>query len=694
MIFGVLVTLPFGIAGSILSNSAGEFRNGFSILEKISSDEEVVKSLVSIVRKLAMYKLTISEDLGNKIEKKVKNYISIQGIKSEEAADFNNAASEVYTTVLNDLSRIVELELKKNINIFLGSSGLFDQDTSAFVNKILGSGVNISAIISNKIIDFFSNKQKILSSQKFYMTRCGVCNQLTQVPQGYKDIIDSSSGEIKQYSFFRRDGSVITESELRGIDSIRTYNLSPEASKILSGYLKLSSRVVSGGSSEAVTSKDYTWEEVNLMISNPTSPSPNSALLVEQNIIGLIIRNDILNNHFNAMPSGRKGIFANKTLCAGSLFDLRSDIKASDSTKTFLSKQQNFECKAAVASSYDLPSDSPEYFKSAYVAANGNIAGKKEVDSYFNTGFRFSKNQVRCPCHIDSNSDVLRVAKEKKRYAYLFDIIAIPNIPSSIVSPMSDKFGVDKSAIYHPPTTPDGGFAENIPEAGYVVCGKKVSLSLFDKDPSSPNYIRSVLSKRLMDGGTKTLVSMVNLLISYGVEMNDLRPHVEAVMSSGLVTTSAKRKTLKELFSQSKISIAQDLSSDSSALILRDIGLTCEHGHKFTVGQSWDFAKTHLAIVPRGRVKTDRTSGVITKRVTLNNMIELAQSDSTKAMKLMIAKPSEGNPGFGVFDTQFKEESLIIMGYKQPGEVESYEELLDLIKNKKLYYKSDDGSHI
>lgn len=671
-------------------NYEWEFRNGFSILEKISSDEEVVKSLVSIIRKLAMYKLIMSEDLENKIEKKVKNYISIQGIKSEEAADFNNAASEVYTMVLKDLSRIVELEFKKNINIFLGSSGLFDQDASAFVNKILGSGVNTSAIIRNKIIDFFSNKQKILSSQKFYMTRCGVCNQLTQVPQGYKDIIDSSSGEIKQYSFFRRDGSVITESELRGIDSIRTYNLSPEASKILSGYLKLSSKVVSGGSSEAVTSKDYTWEEVNLMISNPTSSSPNSALLVEQNIIGLIIRNDILNNHFNAMPSGRKGIFANKTLCAGSLFDLKDDIKAHDSTKTFLSKQQNFECKATVASSYDLPSDSPEYFKSAYVAASGNIAGKKEVDSYFNTGFRFSKNQVRCPCHIDSNSDALRIAKEKRGYKEVFDIIAIPNIPSSVVSSISDKFGVDKAAIYHPPTTPDGRLAENIPEAGYVVCGKKVSLSLFDKDPSSPNYIRSVLSKRLMDGGTKTLVSMVNLLIGYGVEMNDLRPHVEAVMSSGLVTTSAKRKTLKELFSQSKISIAQDLSSDSSALILRDIGLTCEHGHKFTIGQSWDFAKTHLAIVPQGRVKTNRISGLISKRISLNNMVELAQSDSAKAMNLMMSKPSEGNPGFGVFEKVSEENAL--RDYKQPAEAESYEELLDLIKNKRLYYKSDDGS--
>jgi hypothetical protein len=673
-------------------NYEWEFRNGFSILEKISSDQEVVKSLVSIIGRLAMYKLIISEDLRSKIAKKVRAYISIQGIKSEEAADFDAAAAEVYTMVLKDLSRIVELELKKNISLFLGSSGLLGQDTSDFVNKILGSDVKTSAIIRNKIRDFFSNKQKILSSQKFYMTKCGVCNQLTQVPQGYKDIIDSFSGEIKQYSFFKKDGSVITESELRGVDSIRTYNLSPEASKVLSGYLKLSSKVVSGGSSEAVASKDYTWEEVNLMISNPTSSSPNSPLLVEQNIIGLIIRNDILNNHFNAMPSGRKGIFANKTLCAGSLFDLRSDIKAADSTKMFLSQQQNFECKATVASSYDLPSDSPEYFKSAYVAANGNIAGKKEVDSYFNAGFRFSKNQVRCPCHIDSNSDALRIAKEKRGYKEVFDIIAIPNIPRSVVSSISDKFGVNKDSIYYPPTTPDGRPAENIPEAGYVVCGKKVSLSLFDKDPSSPNYIRSVLSKGLSDGGTKTLVSIVNLLIGYGVEMNDLRPHVEAVMASGLVTTSAKRKTLKELFSQSKISIAEDLSLEGSALILRDIGLTCEYGHKFTIGQSWDFAKTHLAIVPQGRVKTERISGLISQKVSLNNIVELAQSDSTKAMKLMIALPSEGNPGFGVFNTKFEESTLKRDGYKQPGEAESYDELLDLIKNKKLYYKSDDGS--
>jgi hypothetical protein len=672
-----------------------EFRNGFSILDKIVSDSEVINSLVSIIGELVVNRLATSEEkkLKFRVSRTVKGYVANQGIKAESATDIDNAISEVEIRVMQDVRRIVEMEIRKNVGIFIGSSGFFNQDVSAFADKILGLGINVSSIINLKTQEFFSNKDRILSSQKFYMARCGVCSQMTQVPQKYKKLIDSFSSEIKQYSFFRKDGSPITESELIGTDSVRMYNLSPNASDILSDYLKKSSRK----SAEGLVSKQYTWEEVNLMISDPSSSGANSAKSVEQNIIGLIIRNDILNYHFDAMQSGRRGIFANKSLCAGSLFDLSDDIKAFKPTQKFLAEQQNFECKATVASSYDLPSDSPKYFKSAYVSANGNIAGRKEVDSYFNTGFRFSKNQVRCPCHIDSNSDTLRIVKEKKGYKEVFDTIAIPNIPSSVVSSISDKldkFGVNKDSIYYPPTTPDGGLAENIPEAGYVVCGKRVSLSLFDKDPSSPNYIRSVLSNVLSSkGGTKTLVSIVNLLISYGVEMNDLRPHVEAVMSSGLMTTSAKRKTLKELFSQSKISIAEDLSPEGSALILRDVGLTCEHGHKFTIGQSWDFAKTHFAIIPQGRVKTERISGLISNRISITNIVELAQSDSAKAMKLMMTGPSEGNPGFGVFKKE-SEEILRERGYRQPGDVESYEELLSLIKNKKLYYKSDGLAYI
>lgn len=674
-------------------NYEWEFRSGFSILEKISSDEEVVKSLASIIGRLVVNKLLTSEKrtLNFRVSRTVRGYVENRGIKSADAADIGNVISTVEDEVMRNVYRIVEKEIRKNIGIFLGSSGFFNQDISALADKILGLEINISTIISIKTQEFFSNKDRVLESQKYYMAKCGVCNQMTQIPQEYQKLINSFSSEMKQYSFFKKDGSLITELELRGTDSERMYDLSPGVSLILSDYLKTASRK----STKGLAKKQYTWEEVNLMISDPVSSGANSAESVEQNVIGLIIRNDILNNHFDAMPSGRKGIFANKSLCAGSLLNLRDDIKAFEPTKKFLAEQQNFECKAAVASSYDSPSDSPKYFKSAYVAANGNVAGKKEVDSYFNTGFRFSKNQVRCPCHIDSNSDAIRIAKEKREYKEIFDIIAIPNIPSSVAKLVYDKFkpqmeSLRPTSIYHPPTTPDGRLAENIPEAGYVICGKKVSLSLFDKDPSSLNYIRSVLSKGLMDGGTKKLVSMVNLLIGYGVEMNDLRPHIEAVMSSGLVTTSAKRKTLKELFSQSKISIAQDLSSDSSALILRDIGLTCEHGHKFTIGQSWGFAKTHLAIVPQGRVKTNRISGLITKTVSLNNMIELAQSDSTKAMNLMMSKPSEGNPGFGVFKKVSEENDL--RDYKQPAEAENYEELLNLIKNKRLYYKSDDGS--
>lgn len=670
---------------SVDINYEWEYRERFSILKRILSDYEVFESLSSIIGKLANSRFFDGPEargLRTAMNGSVSSFINNNGVR--DAPDVEDAVDDIKIETIQEVLRVVRLELKKNIDKLLSSSGLITLDTSNFLNTVI-SNIDVKKIFKSKIPDHFFKKQEIISSQKFYMVKCGVCSQMTQIPQRYRDVIESFSAEIRQYSFFRKDGAIITESELIGTDSKRMYGLSSESSRLLSDYLTLSSNMIANRPAEDFSNKKYTWDEVNLMISSPMSFGLSSSQQVEQNIIGLIIRNDILKHHFDAMPSGERGIFANRSLCAASLFDLKDDLKTSESNKKFIAKQQNFECKATIASNYSPNVDVPEYFSSAYISSNGNLSGKKEIDSYFNSGFRFSKNEVRCPCHIDGTSDSIDIALEKKSLKDVFDRIAIPNIPQSLIKDL--KFDVDPESIYYPPTTPNGDLAGNLPSAGYVVCGKKVSLSLFDKDPSSQNYIRSILSNIAEKEGVSELVSTVNLMINYGVEMNDLRPHVEAVLSSGLVTKSEKRKTLREIFKKSKVSLAEDFSADS-VLRLKNIGLTCEYGHKFTIGQSWNFAKTHFAIVPEGRVRKN----LIKDRVRLADVIALAKADPEKAMTMMITSPSDKDTGFGVFKTNVSNDQLIKEGYKQVGEIRDYEELSFLIENKKIYYKSDDGS--
>lgn len=664
-------------------NYEWEFRERFSIFKKIISDEDIVKSLSKVIGVIAFYKLK---------EQMTKTSTSI--VKSRRQtlpqSEVEQLAYDIIALSAEDLYKVVGLELNKNIlNEFINSSGIIEWNTSNFVEKIIKS-IKIGRIIRSNADKYFSNEESILSSQEFYTIKCGICNQLTQIPQRYKSILDITSREIEQYSFFRRDGSIIRESELIGTDSINRYSLSAEAASLLSEYIKLSKESLKFSRDASSINREYTWEEVNLMISNPSASGSESTRQIEDNIIGLIIRNDILKNYFDATPSGARGIFPNRSLCAGSLIDLQEDISAAENTKRYLEKQEGFKCKATVASKYDAPTGTIGYQESAYVSFNGNIANKPDMTPYFIPGFRFSRNEARCPCHISPDTELMKIAMERKDFDKLFELVVFPNIPQNMVGDLSSNLKVDSSTIYSPPTNIDGSFADDLSKSGYVVCGKKVSISNFDKDPSSRNYIRKVLSEILNDGGTKELVMVVNLLIDYGVEMNDLKPHVEAVLSSGAVTKSAKRKTLKEIFSQTKISLAQDLSDQSGRTMdkLRSIGLVCEHGHKFTIGQSWDFSKTHSALVLKGRFR----GGIVPNKVTFRNVASLIAADPMKAFQIMMTSPSGQTPGLGIFNLNLSKEDLLKGGFKQPSEAKDYEELKYLIENRKLYFQSDDGA--
>jgi hypothetical protein len=663
-----------------------EFRENFSCLKKILNDNETRRSLVSVMVIFANQEFFSKEDFLSKLRAKVKQYIARRAITGDNGTDVDNAASEIRAKTISEVSRILDLEFEKSCNKILYSNGLIKNDSKKFVEGIINQ-ISLYKIVYNAMDNYFDSKEKISETQRFCLVKCGVCSQLTQIPEQYNNLIEDFSREIEQYSFFRRDQSVITEQEL--LDGDKEYPISSEASRLISEQIERSKKLFPKQNFDSFLRNQFTWKEVNLMISSSEELNNTSINGVEGNIIGLIIRNDILKNQFDAMPTGRKDIFKNRSFCAASLIGLSESIKSSDSTRKYLEQQGDFKCKATISADY-RPADVPKYLSSAYIQPGGNILGRKDVTSYFSGGFRFSKNEVNCPCHIGADSDLVSIANEKQFYKDIFGFVAIPSIPESLAEGLADKFGKRKESLYSAPTSPSGGFATNIPESGYVICGKKVSLSLLDKDPSSQNNIRSVLSKIYQEKGKDELVAVINLLINYGVEMNDIRPHVEDVLSFD-VSRKVAKKTIADLFRQVKVSLAQELVSPS-IIKLRDIGLVCEHGHKFTIGQSWDFARTHFAIAPRGRVSTMEKKGLIHKKLRIKDMIDLIKADPSNSAKLMFTTPGENISGFGVFNANVSKEYLESGGYKQATEASSYEELRDLIKKNLLYYQSDDGA--
>ena len=280
-----------------------EFRERFSILRKILSNQEVFDALSQVIGSFVsagLFSEKYPEGL-KLVETKVRTFIATKQIRGEEAEDLESSKQQIITDSMVEAKRVAKLEFEKKINRLINSSGLISWNTSDFINDII-SDIKLNKIIGDKIEKLFFNKEKVILEQKFYMVKCGICDQLTQVPERYKNIIESFSGEIKQYSFFRKDGTLITESELIGVDSVNRYKISSEASKILSDYITLTDKLVKNrGASPINLGREYSWEEVNLMISNPQVSGSNAALQVEQNIVGLIIRNDILKNYFDAM---------------------------------------------------------------------------------------------------------------------------------------------------------------------------------------------------------------------------------------------------------------------------------------------------------------------------------------------------------------------------------------------------------
>jgi hypothetical protein len=191
-----------------------EFQNKFSITKRIMEDPVISKNLQSFFSKLVeFYFFSEQGKLTTNILSKVRSYNYRFNVKKSEQ-DLQDITNETAADILSNLKVISSNILKDKINEIVSSPDLDFFDTSTLIDSLILNNIKLSSQIFNKINFIFQSKENIIDQQSYYAITCGVCGQTTQVPSEYKDEILSFSNIESQYSFFREDGSFISDSEL------------------------------------------------------------------------------------------------------------------------------------------------------------------------------------------------------------------------------------------------------------------------------------------------------------------------------------------------------------------------------------------------------------------------------------------------------------------------------------------------
>ena len=662
-----------------------EFQSRFSVARRLLEDpitsENIKIFFVKIVRAWFFgndEKITKKIDI--KIKKQVNKYSLQKSIGEEEIKD------GIYTIINKMTSEIEKMSRRELDNKIqkITTTELFETiDASSIIDDIIINDLKIGSYIDNEITNFFQSLQMVVDEQSYFSVSCGVCGQTTQVPPEYKDILLNFSRSESQYSFFKENGDFISESDLKA----KSYSISQDTKEVISSIVK---RQYSSSMPEVkinltisnFINKNYAWDEVNRMIYSPSSfgdGSQDSSII--SNIVGHIIRNDILKG-IGAAPTGARGIFQNKTLCAASLIKLAESFKQDKRILESLEEKRDYACLAATSGSFISTevSNIPEYQISAYENYSFASEKNKEFEPRFNIGYRFSRNVAYCPCHIDSNSSVGSTILGTKNYNDLVNLIAIPNVPHSLASQIlnNKNLRINTNDVYYSPTNSDGDpfFTQDtsgVSDIGYLICGKKVSISMFDKDPSSKNYIKNVLKKILNEKGRESLISAVKILLNYGIEMNDVKPHVESVIAE-VVVASSRRELLEKIFKIAQEETVQNYDQ-SDLMLIKDLGLVCSSGHKFTLEQSWMFAKTHSAVA---LTHTTRSAGIKT-------ILSLLSGNEDSVLKTLVS--TKYADGLGIAKV-YSDAGQLPQGYITIDQANSNEELLNAIEDQRLYYRA------
>lgn len=236
-------------------------------------------------------------------------------------------------------------------------------------------------------------------------------------------------------------------------------------------------------------------------------------------------------------------------------------------------------------------------------------------------GWKFSNTYFRCPARVVIPAeDRTYEAFESKGYQSKFSYLATP-----LSGPITGNN--ISNGLVQPPLNPDGT-PSHIEDGtlSYYVCGEQTSLSSFLRDENAEGSLPSILSGYIGAGENSQPEFVANLiysLIDFGVDVADILPFVsrnieqhhnlnmdeklyEEAMSLGTedaadeLDKSGRLNRISEILVTAMAEVARSLEIKAISMphydTIKEVKLVCLHGHRFSIGDSVEFGRTHTGL--------------------------------------------------------------------------------------------------
>jgi hypothetical protein len=281
-----------------------------------------------------------------------------------------------------------------------------------------------------------------------------------------------------------------------------------------------------------------------------------------------------------------------------------SEGSASDSVRQFEQKLQQAETEG-------------------YISEGQKIILMNELMRRRGGGWRFSYKSFNCPTKIPTDGvDGLGLSSLIEKFSFIATPLAGPINEARLDRGSLSADNYFSHSEIHPPLNIDGSLAtaDDLGEGtlSYLICGAPTSLSSFSRDAnekgSLPRLIQDLIaemSKGSLLQSRAKLVSLVNTLLSLGVDFDDIMPFMSTLTApmltedtlGGAIDTIEKSGRLHKIAHILAIAMSSAVNLESSlpgsgdgAKYLESIGdlnLVCGHGHRFAVRDSVYFGRTH-----------------------------------------------------------------------------------------------------
>lgn len=474
------------------------------------------------------------------------------------------------------------------------SKQMFDNKTKVFFNINYRIGINnyLNFFKFKSITVFKKSIADVLpQTPKYEMKPCPSCYKM--VPWGYSrkltELMPHLEGfTAKLFSFYRQNGDErgekITEKELRSRDAFPAPNPKMFSSK----YKREKDKIASYKGKK-------TWDQIlaDLASNNPELHEEgwHRRASVLQSLGGEFIADKLIKRLMVECP------FTENSGCGAAFTPPPVDSPLGS---------------VALQPTWNGLKLKPNQKYSTQSTLNDEVWTDKKllnkVKRKVSGGFKFSKINFACPCHIPA-TDGLTEYKH-----------------NTMVISKTGPIGTNPLTVY--PTRYDGSldFDINKGTLAYLICGAPTSLSAFDRNIESTGFIVKHLAQ-IKTSSVDDYKLLLNFLIKSGVDVEDLieiDSNLEFFaddmdkMSSGIKTRLTK---IANLIKNSAINIRED---SNLRRLFGGLTLICPFGHKFTVDQSLNFGDKYIGVQDKEIVTS---FGNIINSKGLDNLTKLINED-------------------------------------------------------------------